>query len=207
MTPATAVRKSGAYSDPGDGRYAQNAASGATANGFGASADVPVNADVTLIVGLTAMRADNPIANDKASSEGMRRLPVGSRPLGKTMVIPKSATNTSVQPHALHQASRFSNGLNLSVPSHSTGAVTWMLAIIRPQPIAISSQPTLFLGSRLTSNAPIPAKAVKNIVPAKSVSVTPMTRPATVDRIRTTWSGTEARAGAPVVVIPLTTSL
>ena len=157
------------------------------------------------MVGLIAITADSATATPSATIAERRPRPVGRCPLGNTIVIPRSATNTRLQPQALHQASRFWNGLSLSVPTHSTGAVTWTLAIIRPQPIAMSSQPTVFLGRRLTSSAPIPAKRREEHRPCE-----------VRDRHRRSpgrppWSGSgragrarEARAGAPLVAIPVT---
>ncbi len=71
----TAARKA----MPGDGIKTQTAASGARANGFGASVAVPVRAEVTLMVG--AMR-DEDGQPDRQAEREQRRPPTDARRAG-----------------------------------------------------------------------------------------------------------------------------
>ena len=65
--------------------------------------------------------------------------------------------NARLQPLPLAQAENAWAGSSPPAISVSSGTVQRTLPMARPQPVTISSQPTLFVGRRVTRYAPVPA--------------------------------------------------
>ena len=166
------------------------------------STGTPVWAGLTLIVGRTASRPARAIIAPKAIRLGHRPRVSGSRPFGKTRLMPKKATNAMAQPQPLAQAVTASNGASWPDSNVWSGAAGWALPIASPQPIVISSQPTLFVGRWMARYAPSPPNAAKNTTPGRAAMRPATTRPAIVAATTSArpTSGIDRRRLAPAVI-------